>query len=997
VASVSSFTSCKDYDDDINSLKESVAKAALQSNLDALTTQVNGIKTTADQALTTANAAATKAELTAAQDKALAEAAKGIANAATAQKAAEAANTLAEEAKKAAESIDLSPYVTKTELAETAEAAKTEITNALADYWKAEKIEAALADLKQEVADANEEQMNEMKTKVDNAVKGVEAIWNAISSISLVRVNTTYPVTGGGTATDLRTEYELTFVTGLVGADFTFGTKEKVKANSYVYTATPTSSYKKNDNVNVIDYVTVRVSPASADLSTAKIKLMNAYGQDLLDNLVEIVSVAPNYDAITRAGSVTGLWKIGFKLKDGVRKDDFNNAGEVNTSWGAKHVFAVAANNTVNQEADRFAVSEYNIKPEAIAYAPQTTLASAHIWSDVDGDAYTATKYDLGSLQGRATAAAPDVTRAAGAKVLNAALGGEIYVDLRGLNVSPKYADKFYIVLDDDNANTGTGSGDASSEYNAWHSYTITGLNTMFNVADGPAVISVTKMGMPKDEISFRIFAVNFDGTLVDADGEPFTVFVNSEQNTATVTAEFTAIKKNGFVAGMFPITGTLSNDAAWPFGTWATTPSVTLDNGQTVQYILWKNSTTKASKWSEAKYIQIIIPTTADMTTWEDNTSGFNGTTIAAFDGSAGAGTSYVKNKINLTLTKKLPETFPAAFDWIRPTELVGGVYTCFPAPATTENAAAWKTPATANGYKKLTGVFKGLDQSKDAVGNVLEKNYKFTFKGAGLDANGAANNFVVTETSSKDGIKNTTTTTTNYQLVARAALLDNSTEYDTEVSYVYKNVSSAKAYDGTALPDVEVAGPTFKTKFADALDTDYMTFEWSKAKSFDSNGTETEYATNEMTYNSSQVDYYLDPYYIIGTNNSTWMSTFSSNITEPIKPTTAGVNWRTIANSYWVSSTDNLHYMINANTAANTTFSVEGTDLFKAVNIALAPTTKPDWYKGDHSIKFTVRDDVAGNEPSAVINATLVIKAKDSFNRTHEYKVPIVINPHH
>ena len=40
IASVSTFTSCKDYDDDIDNLQSQIDKAGLQSDIDALKTQL---------------------------------------------------------------------------------------------------------------------------------------------------------------------------------------------------------------------------------------------------------------------------------------------------------------------------------------------------------------------------------------------------------------------------------------------------------------------------------------------------------------------------------------------------------------------------------------------------------------------------------------------------------------------------------------------------------------------------------------------------------------------------------------------------------------------------------------------------------------------------------------------------------------------------------------------------------------------------------------------
>lgn len=70
IASVSTFTSCKDYDDDIDNLQSQIDKAGLQSDIDALKTQLqdaastaSAAKTTAESALAKANDAAVKADV----------------------------------------------------------------------------------------------------------------------------------------------------------------------------------------------------------------------------------------------------------------------------------------------------------------------------------------------------------------------------------------------------------------------------------------------------------------------------------------------------------------------------------------------------------------------------------------------------------------------------------------------------------------------------------------------------------------------------------------------------------------------------------------------------------------------------------------------------------------------------------------------------------------------------------------------------------------------
>ena len=101
IASVSMFTSCKDYDDDINKL---------QSQIDAITAQkLQDQLTTLQSALTTAQNAAEAAKAAAATAQSTAEAAQGSANAADA--AAKAAQATADAAAKSQTVEDLSSAI----------------------------------------------------------------------------------------------------------------------------------------------------------------------------------------------------------------------------------------------------------------------------------------------------------------------------------------------------------------------------------------------------------------------------------------------------------------------------------------------------------------------------------------------------------------------------------------------------------------------------------------------------------------------------------------------------------------------------------------------------------------------------------------------------------------------------------------------------------------------------------------------------------------------
>lgn len=110
IASVSTFTSCKDYDDDIDNLQSQIDKAGLQSDIDALKTQLqdaastaSAAKTTAESALAKANAAAVKADVEKAIQKVEVTANKAATDVATAISNAANAQTTADGAQKAAD------------------------------------------------------------------------------------------------------------------------------------------------------------------------------------------------------------------------------------------------------------------------------------------------------------------------------------------------------------------------------------------------------------------------------------------------------------------------------------------------------------------------------------------------------------------------------------------------------------------------------------------------------------------------------------------------------------------------------------------------------------------------------------------------------------------------------------------------------------------------------------------------------------------------------
>ena len=85
------------------------------------------------------------------------------------------------------------------------------------------------------------------------------------------------------------------------------------------------------------------------------------------------------------------------------------------------------------------------------------------------------------------------------------------------------------------------------SELNAWKSYDIDGLYTV-TPADQKLQITINSLEANDDKgdkIGFRVFAVNYDGTLVDPDGRAFYVAVGDDAVVETVNVTVKAWKGN--------------------------------------------------------------------------------------------------------------------------------------------------------------------------------------------------------------------------------------------------------------------------------------------------------------------------------------------------------------------------------------------------------------------------------------------------------------------
>ena len=348
-------------------------------------------------------------------------------------------------------------------------------------------------------------------------------------------------------------------------------------------------------NITITDSLVVRVSPTNAELTPTNISLINSQGKEL-NEFVDVQSVKPYKKLITgatRAANATegnGLWTVTFKLKDGV---DIQKFEEATISQNSYVQFAVAVKNTTSEakESPRRVVSAYSVDVKGSSYEPANNSilvqGNDDVWKNirdvrnrfsiwnVNGKdtpvAYSAEtqecKYGVNELEWASSRPytaeeAANHTKLAQnydqrtwanplpvtvGKKINIALGAEVRNGVPyyyNTKTGRGYAVKgFYVTLDKDFA-----IESAPSELNAWAKYsyenvgvtnskgTITKAAHMFYGNEGYITInSLEDTEVKGDIIGFRVYAVNFDGTLVDPDGRAFYVKVGDAKDQQTL------------------------------------------------------------------------------------------------------------------------------------------------------------------------------------------------------------------------------------------------------------------------------------------------------------------------------------------------------------------------------------------------------------------------------------------------------------------------------
>lgn len=796
IASVSTFTSCKDYDDDIDNLQSQIDKAGLQSDIDALKTQLqdaastaSAAKTTAESALAKANAAAVKADVEKAiqkvevtANKAATDVATAISNAANAQttadgaqKAADAAAKAAKDAQKQADQAVKDAAAAATTANAAAKQADFEkalerIGNLETSRVTADKLDEKLTQLKEELlgADGDKETIGSLTVKV-NAYKGaVEELYSAVTSVELVE---TYSGVNGFTSnwntTNGITPLTVEMLHGLISDDSKFGDENGNDAK-------PIVEYVKGKDIDVKDdaSIVVRVNPVNADLTKgAKIILLNSKGESLED--IVKVGTPSKFDKLitTRAAATvkTGLWKLPLSVAEGVSEEDFKKAVTVKDENGNEKaiLYAVAINNTVDSKAeaaaDRYVVSTYDVNPTYNKFVPSNDFTFKVGGKDVSEIHNRWTSYEIvgensnfssdknPELAWANDAAAEPVLEGEKKNVENANYRSHrsdvrYWNSLLQVEVGKPFsitdlktsdntaADYYYVVLDKDNA---IESG--VSELNAWKNYEIDNLHKVVPASEN-LTLTIQTEAANHDIIGFRVYAVNKDGKLLDPDGKAFYVVVG-ENYTSGIVGNLDAVNKITEKKDFSPVDGV-------SYGPWelvADNNACPLSEKPVFAAVYYDKDGNETTNMSEVTKIAFKVNNPALIA--DGATVSLKSTLRKYTDNNF-----YEVGTVTATYIKVLPKAFPADITF-RPAQETGKGTGYFIAYMTPENGYT-VTNKSVYGSVDLNNVFYNLDD-----------NVSFEIADAAKDANDKltsvradkANNFVA-KVAAKDFINSTT-----------------------------------------------------------------------------------------------------------------------------------------------------------------------------------------------------------------------------------------------
>ena len=630
VASMSTFTSCKDYDDDISNLQGQIDKLATADQLSQKVSELQALISSNQTGISSLETKLAEVKATADSKATLDQVKDILAGYATNESVTKEANEIVNAAIKALQEKDIKDLKALIETAQgkadqavkDAADAKAEILKTLEDYALKSDVDAA-----QGTADDALAKAIANKTAIENALKtlgtGFDEKNTVAAAIEAINGQLTAKDTGlagldgrlsvieaalksdesGDKLTNLKLKIDnienklkdiigqySTMVTDVQLFNFAAPNASLSAYNhelNFIQAAEQKNTFPKDakvagkqltfeDGKYYIgeDSLIVRVSPVDAELTASNVSLINSQGKEL-NGIVDVTSVSRFNGLLStsRANSGnSGLWVVKFKATEmGAKFDEAAKVSVNGSTVPEKILYAVAVKNTYNttgeekDEATRRVTSEFdvNLNSEVATHVwdftvNKTSVAEIHnryescengangtatpttskkelVWKlDNAGNFVTATdvvengnnvnvvnRPSAGYTNGK------DDNRQA-KPILAVAKGQPITIDFS--NSIKTGVKGFYVTLDEDYA-----LESAPSELNAWNSYTYKGVGyknvpaTLFE--GGKGEITIENLGnVQGDVIGFRVYAVNYDGTLTDPDGRSFYVAVGDVQ-----------------------------------------------------------------------------------------------------------------------------------------------------------------------------------------------------------------------------------------------------------------------------------------------------------------------------------------------------------------------------------------------------------------------------------------------------------------------------------
>ena len=785
--------------------------------------------------------------------------------------------------------------------------------------------------------------------------------------------------------------------------------------------------FNKNEFVQrPTDAITIRISPANYELKPEDISLINT-ASVIFDQVV--AKVKRHSDVKTKATPNSGLWDVSFELKN-YDKAAFDAAVEKKIDGVTEKVlFAIKAGEAVTDFDIAFQyvpfapskvmnvyiggktaannIANYNNRPFGLA---SVSYAGAAVggYEEMEWDgtlpatqvpATTAIKSGTGKNVNVSTVTAPVDNRGA-QPVYKALLNEEISINIGtviGGRFLPDNSVKgMYVTLDDQkNANEFGVSG-----WNAWKKYepNINGLNTI--VEGTSTTISINAPEANGDIIGFRVYSVNWDGTLTDPDGRAFYVQVGEAGSTWSTDIATTLSTPNDYLA--IPIK---SNVVSLNASKLAGVTSYTFNMDDTTTGIPPFN-------------LEILGPNDAVLVTFIANTTGtYNSVATTATDiagdplgleaasliaakvrtvptsaaninelwkykdGKTYKGTLTFKNNLGfavatlkVSFTKSLPNGTPSGFS-VKANQIDGGIYNCYLlpgvyTPAAIPSAATW-TPDWATTAQTYGSMAMG-DVFNFPTGH--ESKYKFTFTTSkDKDAQGNTSVYAI-------GNNPAAAVPVAAPLYVASKYIDNTTQHDTNVEFKYGDISSEQhnavkeAYSvsdavvtASGLADVYRDVISFKTVYSTIYNNTYS-WDWYWG------------ANTPATSTAAAV-------YAYNTVFAAQMAATTPKVTGPAAPAENEVPQ--IVYEEFDGQTINLQYVMGKSTRDSKYNSKLNPSYQSSLSLVSATLTSKstgtvDYYNVTNAgwvLTFNKKSGTAN--PTADVPSVLTLKCKDMYNK--------------